>query len=319
MGRPQEPLGRDGTPLREFAFWLRDLRDRSGLTYELLAKRTSFSVATMHEAMSGRRLPSRPVLRAIVTACGGDEAQWDAYWTQVKRLLDPSAPPGINRSILPPWAAQEAVDSGSRVTAVAGQGFRDRDDDWYIESFSTVLRLDGDQVEAWEWRRIVSNVDGLAEIVASVNVPRHPDASEQAPHLKSELVYGGLIESRQHPYDGYFQTVIALPRPLAAGEGHEYCTLQRLPAGQRMAPHYTHVPYRRSDSFDLRVRFGPDRAPSLVWRLDGAPATLVYRQVPSDQVLVPNKFGEIHVSFGKMSPGLGYGISWHDKDPASAL
>jgi len=33
MGRPQKPLERDGSPVREFAFWLRDLRKRSGLTY----------------------------------------------------------------------------------------------------------------------------------------------------------------------------------------------------------------------------------------------------------------------------------------------
>lgn len=315
MGRPQEPLDRDGTPLREFAFWLRDLRNRSGLTYEQLARKTSFSVATVHEAMSGRRLPSRPVLRAIVAACGGDQPQWDTYWAQVKRLLDPDAPAGVSRSVLPPWAtsaAPPAQDPGSRVAAVTGKGFRASDDDWYIESFSAVLRLDGDQVEAWERWRIVSTVDGLTAIVAAMNVPRHPDEPGQAPQLRSELVYGGLIESRQHPHDGYFQNVIALPRPLSAGEGHEYCMLQRLPAGQRMAPHYTHVPFRRSDSFDLRIRFGPGRVPALVWRVAGAPSTLVYRQVPSEEALVPDLFGEVHTSFDAMSPGLSYGISWRE-------
>ena len=312
MGRPQEPLDRDGTPLREFAFWLRDLRNRSGLTYEALARKTSFSIATMHEALSGRRLPSRPVMRAIVMACGGDEAQWQAYWTQVKRMLDPHAPPGVSRSVRPPWAPEAATATADRVTAVVGKGFRARDEDWYTESLSTVLRLGGDRVESWERRRIVSTVDGLEEIVASVNIPRHPDDPGQAPGLETELVYGGLIESRRHPYDGYFEDVITLPRPLSAGEGHEYCLLQRLPAGQRMAPHYTHVPYRRSDRFDLRVCFSPNHMPRLVWRVAGAPATLIYRQVPSDEVLIPDKFGEVHVTFREMSLGLGYGISWHE-------
>ena len=187
-------------------------------------------------------------------------------------------------------------------------------DDWYIASFSALLRLDGDRVEAWERRRIVSVVDGLTEIVASVNIPRHPDAPGQAPGLESEMVYGGQIQARQHPYDGYFEDVIVLPEPLRAGQGHEYWLRMRLPAGQRMAPHYAHVPYRRSDHFEVRVRFGPDRIPSLVWLLTATPATVIYRQAPTAHLLTPNPFGEVYASFRHMSPGLGYGISWHEDD-----
>ncbi len=320
MGRPQQPLDRDGTPLTEFAIRLRGLRDRADVTYDQLARKTTFARGTIHEAMRGRRLPSREVTRAIVTACGGDAREWEAYRLRVKRALDPQLLGSAPGPVVPPWldggtaAGWPERAARSVQAAVAAEATAVGNDDWYIASFTALLRLDGDRVESWEKRRIVSAVDGLSEIVASVNVPRHPDDPGQVPRLESELVYGGQIQARQHPYDGYFQDVIVLPRPLRAGQSHEYWLRMRLPAGQRMAPHYAHVPYRRSDHFELRVRFGPDRIPSLVWLLAGTPATVIYRQAPTAQLLMPNRFGEVYASFREMSPGLGYGISWHEDD-----
>jgi transcriptional regulator with XRE-family HTH domain len=315
MGRPQQPLDRDGAPLSEFAIRLRELRDRADLTYDQLARKTTFARGTIHEAMRGRRLPSRDVTRAIVTACGGNPRDWETYRLRVKRALDPLLPGSMRGPVVPPWldgrpAAREP-EQASR-SARPAEAVASGSEDWHIAAFSALLRLDGDRVEAWERRRIVSAVDGLAEIVTSVNVPRHPDDPGHPPRLESELVYGGEIQSRRNPYDGYFQDVIVLPRPLRAGQSHEYWLRLRLPAGQRMAPHYAHVPYRRSDDFELRVRFGPDRIPSLVWLLAGAPAGLMYRHTPAAPLLTPNRFGEVYASFRDLSPGLGYGISWQE-------
>jgi transcriptional regulator with XRE-family HTH domain len=80
MGRPERPLDRDGSPVRELAHWLRDLRNRSGMTYEQLAVRSNFSRATLQEALSGKRLPTLQVSLAIVDACGGDVEAWPTYW-----------------------------------------------------------------------------------------------------------------------------------------------------------------------------------------------------------------------------------------------
>jgi hypothetical protein len=59
MGRPEEPLDRDGSPVREFAFWLRDLRNRSGLTYDQMGRKAHFATSTVQAATAGRRLPTR--------------------------------------------------------------------------------------------------------------------------------------------------------------------------------------------------------------------------------------------------------------------
>ena len=140
---------------------------------------------------------------------------------------------------------------------------------------------------------MVATADGLSEIVTSVSIPRHPQDAGQDRELASELLYGGSIERRRQPYDGYFQNVVVLPRPLRAGERHEYAMRLTIPAGQRMTPHYVHVPYRRSDYFELRVRFNPDRLPECIWILRDAPAALIYQGAPTAETVTPDRFGEI--------------------------
>jgi hypothetical protein len=120
MGRPEEPLVRDGSLVREFAFWLRDLRNRSGLTYQQLARAANYATSTMQAAAGGRSLPTLKVTTAFVNACAGDEAAWQRYWRQVKRALDADSPPDLIFPIRPPWAA--TVDAADPAPAGAGAG-----------------------------------------------------------------------------------------------------------------------------------------------------------------------------------------------------
>jgi hypothetical protein len=111
--------------------------------------------------------------------------------------------------------------------------------------------------------------------------------------------------------------VIVLPRPLRAGERHEYSIRLRIPPGQRMASHFLHVPFRRSDHFELRVRFDSQRPPGTVWLLRDAPTAMIYQREPEAQTMVPDRFGEVHASFRDMRPGLGYGVRWREDDRES--
>ena len=176
MGRPEETLDRDGSPVREFAFWLRDLRRCSGLTYEGLAKSAHYATSTMQAATASRRSPTLRVTVAFVKASGGDERAWRAYWAQARRLLDEGAPGAVNQHASPPWAAGDPPAPASQPA-----------DGWYIESFTALLRLDAEPIEALERRRIVATADGVSELVASVSVQRHPGAPDQAQRLESEL------------------------------------------------------------------------------------------------------------------------------------
>jgi transcriptional regulator with XRE-family HTH domain len=311
MGRPEEPLDRDGSPLREFAFWLRDLRKRSGLTYERLAGRAHYATSTVQEAAAGRRLPTLRVTLAYVAACGGDQTAWREYWTRVSRMLDATAPEGVSRSVSPPWldaAAIAATAPDGPLPAAPGA------QNWFTESVTALVRADIEPVEVIQRKTIVATADGVAQITTSVNVPRHPDALDQPVGLESELLYGGSLELRQQPHDSFFANVIVLPRPLRAHERHEYSLRLRMPRGQRMASHFLHVPFGRSDRFELRVKFAPQRLPRTVWLLRDAPTALIYQPEPAAETLVPDRFGEVQASFREMRPGLGYGVRWREND-----
>jgi DNA-binding XRE family transcriptional regulator len=114
MGRPEEHLKRDGSPEREFAFWLRDLRNHAGLTYEGMARAVNYSTSTMQSAAAGRQLPTLKVTLAFVRACNGDLAQWENYWTQVKRALDSDSPFDAEPLVRPPWAARRQGTTAPR-------------------------------------------------------------------------------------------------------------------------------------------------------------------------------------------------------------
>lgn len=322
MARPETPLDRDGTPLRDFAFWLRDLRGRTALTYDQLAKRTGYSTSTLQDALAGRRLPTLTVVMAIVNACGGDEQPWHTYWTQVRRALDRDVPPSLTQTITPPWAVQATEPTGKPArlhprddqpvgSHTQSAAPRPSDiDSWYVASFSALLRLDTDAPEAVEERVIVATADDVSELTTSISVPRHAQDASNAHGLEAELLYGGSLVLREQPYESYFQYVIALAQPLKSGDRHEYAMRLRLPPDQPMAPHYVFVPLHRCDRFRLRIRFDTASLPPSIWKLDRAPTAVIYERGPGNEILSPDRFGEIDVVFNEIRLGYGYGVCW---------
>ncbi len=302
MGRPQSPLERDGSPRREFAFWLRDLRARSALTYEQIARASNYAISTMQEAAAGHHLPTLSVTRAFVRACGGDEAMWEDYWHQIRRIIDPDTPPRLSCSAEPPWA-RSARRSGGQAEGDIGEG-------WYLESLIASLRLDREPIETTEVRAIAVTADEITEIATSMSLPRHPEDTSDGHGLEAELLYGGTLEQREQPFQSYFRNIITLPRPLHAGDRHEYALRLSIPPGQPMAPHYVHVPLQRSEYFDLRVQFDPQHLPHLVWKLDGVSTTVLYERSPASEIINLDPSGEVHLTFKGLRQGLSYGVSW---------
>ncbi len=330
MGRRQVPLERDGSPIREFAFWLRDLRNRSGLTYEQVAKSTHYGTSTLQAATSGERLPTLKVVTAFVRACDGDLAAWLSYWTELRRMLDPDVPKGTAWSVTPPWARQDQsvraeqadparMAQADRETEDQVQPAAEEKDGWYVESFKALLRLDVEPIEAIEQRVVVASRDGVSELSTSICVPRHEKDVADTHRIEAELLHGGSLVLREQPYETFFRNVISLPQELRAGDRHEYAMRVRLPPDQPMAAHYVHVPFRRSDSFDLRVRFSPAKPPTVVWKVSGVPTTVIYERRPAGEILVPDRCGEVHVAFSDLRTGFGYGICWLEAEAETSF
>ncbi|MFJ4716788.1 helix-turn-helix domain-containing protein [Streptomyces sp. NPDC088785] len=93
MPRRATPLSPDDGPQARFAIALRQLRDSAGfdaMTIQAIAARNDMPPSTLHAALRGQRIPSVPVLAALVRAWDGDEAEWMQKRTQVEDEVERS-------------------------------------------------------------------------------------------------------------------------------------------------------------------------------------------------------------------------------------
>jgi transcriptional regulator with XRE-family HTH domain len=91
MPRRATPLNPEDGPQARFALALRQLRDEAGfdaLPVDVIAVRTGIPRATLYHAMRGTRVPTLPVLAALVRAWGGDEAEWVRFRSEVEDELE---------------------------------------------------------------------------------------------------------------------------------------------------------------------------------------------------------------------------------------
>jgi hypothetical protein len=149
---------------------------------------------------------------------------------------------------------------------------------WHVAETRVILLLGHAVAEAMEHYRVVAGHDNLRELDLST-------AFGQA-----EVMYGGTLRDR----------TLVLPAPLAAGESYEFAVRSRNPVWPRQ---FLHIPRRRCDVLDLRVRFDRDRLPHVVSRLQGRP--------PRDrgQVMVDGA-GDIRLTFHDLTRGIAYGARW---------
>lgn len=103
MGRPERPIDPAAGPAAEFAAELRKLREKAGRpNYRELARRASFSVTVLSEAAGGRCLPTLPVVRGYVQACGGDVAEWEERWRLAAERQSPASVQQASAQQTPP-------------------------------------------------------------------------------------------------------------------------------------------------------------------------------------------------------------------------
>ena len=179
---------------------------------------------------------------------------------------------------------------------------------WYLDQLATVLRLDTPAPEAHERRRIVATRDGLTEVMAWLDAP--PVPGRPGIVLSAEVLYGGRLLRRRQPSQNRIEMMLALPRPLKAGEVHEYGLVLRVAEGKNMRPHYIFTPECRCNIFDLRVQFDPAHYPAWVRRVQGETVrTFDAPVLDADRVLLDDT-GQLHLQFYCPELYLGYGAQW---------
>jgi hypothetical protein len=184
--------------------------------------------------------------------------------------------------------------------------------EWYIKSSRAILRMDLPSPEAMDEREIVVLGSPLGGISLPFTLPRHPDDHSDSHQLQTEMLFGGKFVVTQRVSDSRFDIRIQFPRVLQPGEAHRYAIINRVPDGQRMAPRYVFVPYRRCDEFELLVRFSEHAVPADVRRVTAAFHREIDERQPDTQIIHPDSAGEVRLRFTNLRVGFGYGLQWSD-------
>lgn len=90
MGRRENAVAADTRQAAALAQWLRAQRERSGLTYAAMAKRTDdeFTASALSRGASGRVIPSRRLILVFTAACGADPDEALRLWTAARRARE---------------------------------------------------------------------------------------------------------------------------------------------------------------------------------------------------------------------------------------
>jgi hypothetical protein len=159
-------------------------------------------------------------------------------------------------------------------------------------------------------REIVVTGSSLGGITLPFTLPRHPDDRDGTHELLTDVMFGGKFVVNQQVSDSRFDVKIQFPRLLQHGETHRYAIIYRLPKGQRMTPHYVHVPHHPCDEFELRVRFDEHAMPGDIRRITAAFHREIEDRQPDTEILRPDGAGEVYVQFTNLRVGFAYGIQW---------
>ena len=171
------------------------------------------------------------------------------------------------------------------------------DSRWHTASLAVAVVLDQPSPSVLEQRRIVADQEGVRSLDLAVSFPAG---------LSATVLYGGKLLDRGMEASDRWGYSLELPRPLSRGESCEVGVLFQLPS---LWPHMVCVPRQPCDSFDLRVRFGPDH-PREVRVLDGAFQRDVSDPGYRGRSHAVDPAGEVHLRFRRLTPGLAYGARW---------
>lgn len=91
MPRRATPLDPEDGPEVRFALALRQLRDQAGFearTIDAIAAKSHIPKSTLYAALRGKRIPTVPVLAALVQAWNGEPAEWLVRRTETEQEVE---------------------------------------------------------------------------------------------------------------------------------------------------------------------------------------------------------------------------------------
>jgi hypothetical protein len=188
------------------------------------------------------------------------------------------------------------------------QGPRYPSRSWHTEELRVTLALDQPVAEAFEFRRVIADIDEIDRLDLALSLPVGGESGESVREsdLDVDVFHGGVLTRRVMESSDRIGLSLRLPEPLRRGDRHEIGL--RFRANMR-EQRYVCVPRHPCDLFDLHVRFG-EKVPDRIVRLEKALRDDRRDRPPHGAVLRTDDAGEVHVRFRHLAPGFAYGIRW---------
>lgn len=180
---------------------------------------------------------------------------------------------------------------------------------WHTVSLRSLLRMDVDPPELVEDRVVTATTDHLEELEMRLSAPG-AQGGEAANPITATIVYGGEIVREQRVATSHRRFVVRLPRPLRAGEHHEYGVRFSALSRTEMRPYYVLTPLQPCAKFTVRVRFDMGEPPAKIWKVDGVPPRALDDFLPLADLLDVDRLGEVSLAFSHLQQGLSYGVQW---------
>ncbi|WP_020670261.1 hypothetical protein [Amycolatopsis nigrescens] len=188
----------------------------------------------------------------------------------------------------------------------------DSPEPWHTTELRTSVVLDLPVPEVIETRRIVADRDGLetVELGLTLATPEGWTGHGSLRDLGLDVLYGGVLTERVMKSPNRVGFVLQLPYPLGRNKEHEYAFRLRLSPDRPIAPYYVATPSYPCDLFQVHVRFGRDRVPESIWRLQKTLPMEVGDSWENREEVSADPCGEVHGEFFDLVPRLSYGFAW---------
>lgn len=184
---------------------------------------------------------------------------------------------------------------------------------WRTTDLRTWVVLDRGAPEVYEIRRIVGTAPELTEIELEFSVPVPPGGTSRvSSYPRIEVLHGGTLHTRLRRSSTRECYALRLQRGLPQDEEHEFFLRFAFVDGHTMSNFYSCTPKFPCARFDLHVRFGPDRIPKHLWKINGLLPTEVGDPLAPRESIQVDTAGEARFMFTNLTPNLSFGAAWSD-------
>lgn len=182
---------------------------------------------------------------------------------------------------------------------------------WRTTTLRTSVVLDRETPEVYEIRRIAATIPALTEIELEFSIPIPPDWTGNTPdNPRIDVLHGGTLHTRLWHSRTRMGYALHLPRALTQDEEHEFFLRFAFADDHTMSRFYSCTPKFPCALFELHVRFGPDRVPDHLWKINGLLPTEVDDHLAPREPIRADAASEAHLVFTNLTPNLSFGAAW---------